>query len=80
MVSLTYFDIKFGSSNKFILIDLGIQSNKSNEDHNLSSQMALVKLRGSRPTIAGVLVSKNGTNQISPRYKGARLKSRSLTG
>ena len=80
MVSLTYFDIEFGSSNKFILIDLSIQSNKSNENHNLSSGIAQVKGRRSLPSTAGVLISKDGTNPISSKYKGAWAKSRSLTG
>ena len=60
MISLTYFNLKFGSSNKFILIDLGLQFKKPNN------------------SIAGVLVSKNGTNQIIPRYKG--LRANVLTG
>ena len=60
MISLTYFNLKFGSSNKFILIDLGLQFKKPNN------------------SIAGVLVSKNGTNRIIPRYKG--LRANVLTG
>ena len=48
MVSLTYFHLKFGSSKYVIDIDVDIQFDKPNAKHNISSQMAPVKLTRSR--------------------------------
>ena len=48
MVSLTYFHPKFGSSKYVFNIDVDIPFNEPNDKHNISSQMAPVKLGRSR--------------------------------